>query len=65
MILADYRCGCTWVGAEHEMPDQCARHHAAGRRAHQIGEAGNVEKGWCWELPAADEDGARQLARAV
>lgn len=61
MILSSYTCGCTWVGEEHECAEECAAHAARITKAHQIGLAPKVERGW---LPPADQDGARQLARA-
>lgn len=64
MILADYRCGCTWVGQADECIEYCAKHGEDRRRTHDIGPAALVEKGWCWQLPA-DKDGAGALANAA
>lgn len=51
MILADYRCGCTWVGQSSEKLEYCAKHGEDYRRSYPIGRATTIEKGWCWQLP--------------
>lgn len=50
MVLADYRCGCTWVGEAEDCLDYCGKHGEDRRRLHNIGRPANVEKGWCWQL---------------
>jgi hypothetical protein len=35
MILADYRCGCTWVGNRRECLEYCGKHGEPRRRLHR------------------------------
>lgn len=46
MILAEYRCRCTWVGEFSEKHDNCAKHGADLRREFEIGQSDKIEAGW-------------------
>jgi hypothetical protein len=50
MILADYRCGCTWIGFRRECIEYCAKHGEPRRLIHKIKDVPEDERGWDWQL---------------
>jgi hypothetical protein len=50
MILADYRCGCTWIGKRSECINYCGKHGEPRRLIHRIPSCPENEQGWCWKL---------------
>lgn len=62
MILADYRCGCTWVGERGQCLEYCGKHGENRRRVHDIGSKKALERfgvalGWCWQKNEEKADG--------
>ena len=55
-ILADYRCGCTWVGPRAECIEYCGKHGENRRQMIPI-KRENAERdgiiGWDWQQPDA------------
>jgi hypothetical protein len=53
LILADYRCGCTWVGIRAECIEYCGKHGEYRRQIITVGREGDkhIELGWDWKLP--------------
>ena len=52
LILADYRCGCTWVGVRAECIEYCAKHGEERRQMIKVGRQGDkdIELGWDWQM---------------
>jgi hypothetical protein len=46
MALAEYECGCTWVGERKEVPDYCAQHGDDRRKVHLYPRVPEKEQGW-------------------
>lgn len=53
MVLADYRCGCTWVGLRRECMTYCARHGENRQQVITLPKAskdhGLTQLGWDWQ----------------
>ena len=58
LILADYRCGCTWVGIRAECIEYCAKHGEERRQIIKVGREGDksIALGWDWQLPLTPYD---------
>lgn len=50
MIIAEYKCGCTWVGNRRECIEYCGKHGETWRFITRIGDTPENERGWDWEL---------------
>ena len=50
VILADYRCGCTWVGKRRECIEYCAKHGEDRLQIIKLPAAPENELGWDWKL---------------
>jgi hypothetical protein len=60
MILADYRCGCTWVGKRSECIEYCGKHGEERRLIHRISSCPENEQGWSWQMR---KDGTKKVHR--
>jgi hypothetical protein len=50
MIIADYRCGCTWVGKRSECIEYCAKHGEPRRQVMRINGVPEKDTGWDWQV---------------
>jgi hypothetical protein len=50
MILADYRCGCTWVGNRRECIEYCGKHGEPRRLMYRVADVPKDEEGWCYQM---------------
>jgi hypothetical protein len=52
LIMADYRCGCIWVGLRDECIEYCAKHGEKRWQIIKVGREGDrdIELGWDWQM---------------
>jgi hypothetical protein len=53
MILAEYKCGCTWVGHRRECLEYCGKHGGDRCRMHPYHAVPKNEQGWDYEISSA------------
>jgi hypothetical protein len=55
--LADYRCGCTWIGRSSACSERCSKHGEPRRAMHRITDVPLDQQGWRWKVEIEDGQG--------
>ena len=48
LVLAEYRCGCSWVGRLDECFGYCEKHGGQRRRIFPLRRTNTLQHGWNW-----------------